>query len=377
MTKNDNIFNSPKFDVTSAVAVLNQTLDYAFPTITVIGEISDFRISKEKWLYFDIKDDQSKLKCFGTIYQLRMPLDSGMQVEIVANPRLHNLYGFSLNIQSVRPVGEGSIKKALDLLRAKLEKEGLFAVERKRYVPTAPAKIGLITSEQSAAYADFIKIMNARWQGVEVELYNVQVQGESAPDTIVDAIHYFDQQPDPVEVLVVIRGGGSLDDLSAFSTEQVTRAVAASRIPTLVAIGHEVDLSLSELAADMRASTPSNAAELLFPEKKEVSKNLQLKLRNLSELIFQRLDLKSAQLNKAKMTLTHSIEQVLLQKTQELKYAKSVLENAHPRSTLRRGYALIQNNGKLVSSVKQVAIGNILNVEFKDGSINAKVEGYN
>ena len=369
--------NDPIFDVTGAVAVLNQTLDYAFPTLTVVGEISDFRISKEKWLYFDIKDDQSKLKCFGTVYQLRMPLESGMQVEIVANPRLHNLYGFSLNIQSVRPVGEGSIKKASDLLRLKLEKEGLFAVERKRYIPTAPAKIGLVTSEQSAAYADFIKIMNARWQGVEVELYNVQVQGESAPDSIIEALNYFNQASDPVEVLVVIRGGGSLDDLSAFSTEQVTRAVAGSRIPTLVAIGHEVDLSLSELVADMRASTPSNAAELLFPDKNETLKNLQLKLQNLSEIIYQRLDFKTAELNKSRLTITHKVEQVLLQKTQELKYAKSILENAHPRSTLRRGYAIVQNNGKLVSSVKQVKINDKLKVEFKDGSVNSNVESYN
>ncbi len=369
--------NAPIFDVTSAVAVLNQTLDYAFPTITVVGEISDFRVSKEKWLYFDIKDDQSKLKCFGTVYQLRMPLESGMQVEIIANPKLHNLYGFSLNIQSVRPVGEGSIKKSSDLLKAKLEKEGLFAVERKRYVPTAPTRIGLVTSEQSAAYADFIKIMNARWQGVEVSLYNVQVQGESAPDTIVEAIHYFSQASDLVDVVVIIRGGGRLDVLIAFSTELVTRAVATSRIPTLVAIGHEVDLSLAELAADKRASTPSNAAELLFPDKKEVSKNLKLKLQNLSEIIYQRLDSKSAELNNAKLTLTHEVEQVLLQKTQELKYAKSILDNAHPRATLRRGYAIVQSNGKLVSSVKQVSVGDKLKVEFKDGSVNSTVESYN
>lgn len=364
----------PIFDVSTAVAVLNQTIEYVYPTMTIVGEVSEYRLSKGKWVYFDIKDQESKLKCFTSVFQLRMPITDGMNVEIVARPKLHNLYGFSLTVESIRPVGEGSIKKASDLLRVKLEKEGLFAPERKRFVPSAPARVGLVTSEQSAAYADFIKIMNARWQEVTVDLYDVQVQGESAPEAIVEAINYFSQQPEPVDVIVIIRGGGSADDLSAFSTELVTRAVAGSRMPTLVAIGHEVDLSLSELAADLRASTPSNAAELLFPDKKEVEKNLKLELRNLSEIIYQRLDSKSATLNKAKLTLTHNIDQVLLQKTQELKYAKALLENAHPRSTLRRGYAIVQNKGKLVSSIKQVSVGDKLKVEFKDGSINSVVE---
>lgn len=366
--------NSPIFDVTSAVAVLNQTLDYAFPTITVVGEISDFRISKEKWIYFDIKDAQSKLKCFGTVYQLRMPLESGMQVEIVANPRLHNLYGFSLNIQSVRPVGEGSIKKASDLLKAKLEKEGLFSPERKRYIPQAPARIGLISSEQSAGFADFIKIMNARWQGTSVELYNVQVQGESAPEEIVSAVHYFSQQSDPVDVVVIIRGGGSIDDLSTFSVEKVVRAVSASRIPTLVAIGHEVDESLSELASDMRASTPSNAAELLFPDKKDVMSQINLRKLMLSDNVYALIDSKYSDITQSKLVLSHRIDQVLSQKQQDLKYAKSILESSHPKSVLRKGYTLIYSGGKLISSADKTHNGMDIEIEFRDAKVNAVIK---
>lgn len=362
---------SPIFDVTSAVAVLNQTLDYAFPTITVIGEISDFRVSKQKWIYFDIKDSQSKLKCFGTVYQLRMPLEAGMQVEIVANPRLHNLYGFSLNIQSVRPVGEGSIKKASDLLKAKLEKEGLFSQERKRYIPQAPARIGLISSEQSAGFIDFIKIMNARWQGTQVELYDVQVQGDSAPEQIVSAIHYFSEQSNSVDILVIIRGGGSIDDLSAFSVEKVVRAVSASRIPTLVAIGHEVDESLSELASDMRASTPSNAAELLFPDKKEVMSQINLRKLRLSDNVNAVLESKSAEITQNKLVLSHRIEQVLSQKQQDIKYAKSLLESSHPKSVLRKGYTLIYSGGKLISSASLTKPEMSIEIEFRD----AKVKG--
>ena len=365
---------SPIFDVTSAVAVLNQTLDYAFPSITVVGEISDLRISKEKWIYFDIKDNQSKLKCFGTVYQLRMPLESGMQVEIIANPKLHNLYGFSLNIQSVRPVGEGSIKKASDLLKAKLEKEGLFSFERKRYIPQAPARIGLISSEQSAGFIDFIKIMNARWQGTEVELYDVQVQGDSAPEQIVNAIHHFSTQSNPVDVLVIIRGGGSVDDLSAFSVEKVVRAVSASRVPTLVAIGHEVDESLSELASDLRASTPSNAAELLFPDKKNVLEQINLRKLMLSDNVYAIIESKSANLIQNKLVFNHRIEQVLSQKQQNIKYARSLLESSHPKAVLRRGYTLIYSQGKLLSSASQTKPNMDIEIEFRDAKVKASIK---
>jgi exodeoxyribonuclease VII large subunit len=365
---------SPIFSVSDAVAVLNQSLDYAFPSITIIGEISDFRISKDKWIYFDIKDDESKLKCFGTIYQLRMPLESGMMVEIIANPRLHNLYGFSLNIQSVRPVGEGSIKKASDLLKAKLTQEGLFSTERKRFVEQAPTRIGVVSSEQSAGFADFIKIMNARWQGTQVELYDVLVQGESAPDQIVEAVHYFSQQPNPVDVVVVIRGGGSIDDLSAFSNEQVVRAVAASRIPTLVAIGHEVDESLSELAADLRASTPSNAAELLFPDKKEVIKQLEFQKTSLQNNVGQYIESRLVGLVEVQSRLQQQVENVLEQKMQALSHASVLLESVHPRSTLKRGYAIIQSNGKLVSSVSKLKADMQIDITLKDGSAKARVE---
>ena len=256
--------SEPIFTISQAVAVLNQTLGAVYPTITVVGELSQFTISKQRWIYADIKDETAKLRLFGTIYQLTMPLEDGMMVEVVAEPRIHAQYGFSLTIRSIRPAGEGSIKKAADILHAKLEKEGLFSEDRKRPVPYGPAKIGLITSGQSAAYADFIKIVRARWGGVTISLYNVAVQGESASEEIVKALHYFNQTNEDIEALVVIRGGGSADDLHAFSAESVTRAVAASRIPTVVGVGHENDVSLAELAADLRARTPNNDAQLLF-----------------------------------------------------------------------------------------------------------------
>ena len=366
--------SDPIFSVSDAVAVLNQTLDYAYPTITIVGEISSFNVSKGKWLYFDVKDDGSKLKCFGTVFQLKMPLEDGMQVELVAKPRLHNLYGFSLNVVSVRPVGEGSIKKAAALLQEKLKNEGLFDQERKRTVLRAPNTVGLISSEQSAGYADFIKIMNSRWQGVSVELYDALVQGVDAPDSIMAGLQYFNQLAHPPEVIVIIRGGGSVDDLSAFSEENVVRSVSASRIPTVVAIGHEVDTSLAELAADMRASTPSNAAELLFPEKTEVLTGLQYKMNALQDALSAHIDNERSIIDRLSTQLTAAVEKMLTEKNSELVHAKSLLETIHPKATLKRGYAIIESNGKLVSSVTRLEDSQAIDVTLQDGNIKAEIK---
>ena len=205
-----------------------------------------------------------------------------MTVAVRGVPKLHPQYGFSVTVQAIKPTGEGSIKKAAALLEKKLRTEGLFDESRKRAIPYPPTHIGLITSGESAAFRDFTKILNARWGGVTVTLIDVQVQGDPAPAHIVSALKQFNTMPDPPEVLVVTRGGGSADDLQAFSTEQVTRAVAASRIPTVVAIGHEVDISLAELAADQRASTPSNAAELLVPDRAAVLRHVQVQRERIS-----------------------------------------------------------------------------------------------
>jgi exodeoxyribonuclease VII large subunit len=224
------------------VALLNQTLEAAYSLVIIEGELSEFRVSKSRWVYFNLKDDQSSVKFFGTVYNLPGPLEDGLNVQVIGSPRLHPRFGFSVNIQSITPVGEGSIKKAADLLHAKLEAEGLFAPERKRPLPLVPQTIGLITAAGSAGYSDFIKILNERWGGVQISLADVYVQGQQAPPQIVRAIEYFNELPVLPEVLVITRGGGSLEDLASFNDERVIRAVAASRIPTLVAVGHELYL---------------------------------------------------------------------------------------------------------------------------------------
>ncbi len=365
------------FTPSDFVAVLNQTLEFAYPLVTIEGELANVRVSRGKWVYFDIKDETASVKCFGSVYMLPGPIEEGMMVRIVASPRMHPLYNFSLNLQSLTPVGKGSLKRAADLLMAKLTKEGLFESSRKRPVPFAPQSVGLITSKESAAYADFVKILNERWGGVQVLHYDVQVQGEPAVADIVRAIDAINQLSQPPEVLVITRGGGSADDLAAFGAEQVVRAIAASRIPTLVAIGHEVDTSLAELAADLRASTPSNAAQLLVPDKRDELQRLSEVGKSMVQIVRQNLEVDSRNLKETKKALRHFLEQAYLAAAQTVARQADLLEALNPEAALRRGYAVLRAGGKVIKSIKFIKPGSEVSIQMHDGSARATVNKVN
>ena len=359
--------------VSEFVALLNQTLEFAYPNIIISGELANFRVSKGRWVYFDLKDDLASVKFFGTVYQLPGPLEDGMLLNVRAMPRLHPQFGFSLNIQAIQPVGEGSIRRAAELLQAKLMTEGLFDEARKRELPYPPKRIGLITSSESAAYADFTKIINERWGGVSIELIDVQVQGEAAPGQVVRAIEQFNAQAEPPEVLVLIRGGGSAEDLQAFSTEQVTRAVAASRVPTLVAIGHENDLSLAELAADRRASTPSNAAEILVPDKLHVLSVLLGARTQLHSLVSTQLLQQHRGLIETIQALHQIAAGYIIESRKALQANTQLLEALSPRATLARGYAIVRKGSTIIRSAKGLSPDAIVRIQFHDGSVGASI----
>lgn len=363
------------FTPTDFVAVLNQTLEYAYPLVTIEGELANVRVSRGKWVYFDIKDDMASVKCFGTVYMMPGPLEEGMMVRITASPRLHPLYNFSLNIQLIIPIGAGSIKRASDLLMAKLSAEGLFDESRKRQLPFAPDTIGLITSGESAAYADFIKIVNQRWAGTKVLHCDVLVQGEQAISDIQKAVNTLNQIAEAPEVIVITRGGGSIDDLAVFSTEQVVRAIAGSRIPTLVAIGHEVDISLAELAADFRASTPSNAAEILTPDKKAVLSDIKTTRVRLKDYVENIIRVHSDNFRGVNQDMGRVLAVSLQMASQTLARQTELLEVLNPANALKRGYAVIKSGIKVVKSVKQVNSGDKLLIQMHDGNINASVDG--
>jgi exodeoxyribonuclease VII large subunit len=363
------------FGVSDFVAYLNQTLEVAYPFVTIEGELTNFRVSKNRWVYFDLKDDDSSVKFFGTVYSLPGPLEDGMVVRVSGSPRLHNLYGFSVNYQTIQPVGQGSIRKAADLLAAKLQAEGLFDPERKRPLPYPPQHVALITAGGSAAYADFIKILNARWRGVRVDHYDVLVQGEQAPAQIVQAIAVANAAAEVPDVLVLTRGGGSAEDLAAFSHELVTRAVASSRVPTLVAIGHEVDISLAELAADRRASTPSNAAELLTPDRAVVLGQLQNARAELDEALLGIVADRSEWLGRQRLELDRGVlAKFELAKTR-LTSARLLIEAYNPTAALQRGYALVHQDGVLIQRAQQLRVGDTVQLRLSDGLLQATITG--
>jgi exodeoxyribonuclease VII large subunit len=259
----------------------------------------------------------------------------------------------------VQPVGEGTIRKAADLLQAKLAAEGLFDAERKRPVPYPPRRVALITAAGSAAYADFIKILNVRWRGVTVDHYDVLVQGEQAPAQIVAAITAANAGAEPPDVLVVTRGGGSAEDIAAFSHEQVTRAVALSRP--------------AELAADQRASTPSNVAELLTPDRKVVLRQLTELRQELGEDLLAIVDDRKIWLNQQLTELNRGLKVSFETTRFRVHTMRQLLEAYNPTAALQRGYALVRADGRVIKSVTSLQVGREVELQLSDGTAAATI----
>lgn len=351
--------------VSDAIALINQTLDYAFPTLVIEGEVASFKVNQGKFVFFDIKDDGGTLGCFMMLFQLRTALEDGMRVRVVATPKLTQWGKFSLTVREVQPVGEGSLKRAFELLKEKLDKEGLFAAERKRLLPTMPEHIAVISSVQAAGYADFIRILDERWGGVRVDVAHVQVQGSEAPKQIIRALEYFNQQEVVPEIVVIIRGGGSADDLSAFNDEPLVRAIAASRIPTVVGVGHEVDESLADMAADVRAATPSHAAQIIVPDKQVVISGVRHDVVRIASAVEGAAAELQLRVRSMLAEALRAIDDQLKRTTDKLVSSRTVLEAYDPNAVLARGYALVRG---------EINIGGTIEVERMQDYITAEVK---
>lgn len=326
---------------TDFIAVVNQTLEYAYSPVMITGEVASFKVNQGKWVFFDIKDEESSVSCFMSVWSLRQPLEDGMKVVVRGVPKLTKWGKFSLTVSAVQPVGEGSLKKAYEMLKKKLEGEGLFDKAKKRPIPEDLTRLGVISSTQAAGYADFIKIINARWGGMKVQVAHTQVQGIDAPDQMIRALNYFNERGE-VQMIAILRGGGSSDDLACFNDEKLVRAVAASKIPVICGVGHEVDESLCDLACDVRASTPSNAAEMLTRDRK--TEKVEEKIRMISQKINSEVDGKLGEIR------------------QKLK----LLEVLNPEKVLAQGYAII--SGKILPGnvVKITTLKNDIKAEIKE-----------
>lgn len=358
---------SPKFSVSQFVETVNQTLDYAYPMVEVEGEVTEFKVNQGKFVFFNLKDESSSVGCFMMLFQLRVPIEDGMKVIVTASPKLTQWGKFSLTVKAVRPSGEGSIKKSFEMLKAKLDGEGLFAPERKRVLPAIPRHVAVISSMQAAGYADFIKILNDRWGGLRVDVASVTVQGADAPDQIIRALDYFNTQEEMPEVVVIIRGGGSADDLAAFNDEKLVRAVAASRIPTLTGIGHEVDTSLCDLAADVRAATPSNAAQILVPNRADIIRGLRLQVQSLVPKVTNIVEQLKNQLDGKIESSADSVQRSLDIQRQHVEQTKRLLGEFDPARVLARGYALVRGALK---------IGSDIEIETAQAIMKARIETY-
>ncbi len=355
------------FSVSDFIAVANQTFEYAFPTVEVEGEVASFKVNQGKFVFFDLKDAGGSVGCFMTVWQLRVPIEDGMKVIVTATPKLTQWGKFSLTVRAIRPSGVGALKKSFEILVAKLAAEGLFAPERKRLLPRIPKHVAVISSTQAAGYADFIKILNDRWGGVRVDVAHVQVQGADAPDQMIRALTYFNQQEVLPEVIVIIRGGGSADDLSAFNDEPLARAIAASRVPTLVGVGHEVDESLADMVADLRAATPSNAAQLLVPDRNEIIRATHVKLGSLLPRLLQAIERQQSQVRQTLERSLLAIEHQYDRAEEQFTRYRTVLAQLDPHVVLKRGYAIVRGQQK---------VGETIHIETYKAILEAKVERY-
>lgn len=357
--------SAPKFSPTEFIAVLNQTLEYAYSGVVLEGEVASFKVNQGKWVFFDIKDEESSISCFMSLYSLRIPLEDGMKVIVRGVPKMTKWGKFSFTVQAIQPVGEGSIKKAYELLKKKLSSEGLFDTAKKRPLPENLSKIGVISSTQAAGYADFIKILNARWGGLKVQVAHTQVQGLDAPDQIIRALNYFNEHSE-VELIVIIRGGGSADDLSCFNDENLVRAIAASKIPVITGIGHEVDESLSDLAADLRGSTPSNVAELISKDRTAEIAKIETSINRTKQVILQTINNalreNSDKTSRILRDITTKIETI----SEFIKQKIKMVEALNPEKILKQGYAIISGKISPGNVVKITTINQEINAEVKE-----------
>ncbi len=353
----------PKLSVSDFVAIANQTLEYAYPSIEIEGEVASFKVNQNKYVFFDLKDEGASIGCFMMVWQLRLAIEDGMKVVVTAQPRLTKWGKFSLTVRSIRASGEGSLRKSFELLKSKLEKEGMFAADRKRLIPRPPEHVAIISSIQAAGYKDFIKIINDRWGGLNIDVAHVQVQGEGAADQIIRAIEFFNQRENLPDVIAIIRGGGSADDLATFNDELLVRSVAGSRVPVLTGIGHDVDVSLVDLAADESASTPSNAAERLVPDKTETIRLIRHQLASVPRRMDHAIDLQLTELDSMLGVGLSQIDRRYRQLQAELAAQHRTLSSYDPKSVLERGYAIVRG---------ELDVGEVIDIETS--KLNAVAE---
>jgi exodeoxyribonuclease VII large subunit len=389
--------------VSQLTALLKGVVEESFPSVWVAGEISNFSQPQSGHCYFTLKDDGAQLRAVmwrTTTTRLKLQLHDGL--DVVCHGRL-DVYpargSYQLVVEQLQPKGMGALELALRQRREKLAKEGLFDAARKKPLPAFPRRIGVVTSPTGAAIRDFLQVLRRRWRGVEVRVFPARVQGECAADEVVAGIQAANRVTPAVDVLVITRGGGSLEDLWCFNEEAVVRAIAASRVPTVSAIGHEIDVTLADLAADVRALTPSEAAERVVPSAEDVfavvrGLGLRLstamgtragRLRQRLEALASRpalarplegVQLRGRRLDELCLRLQRSVRTLVRDRQAVVAAVAGKIETLSPLGVLGRGYSLTYRaDGKgLITSADQLRPGERIKTKFQRGTALSVVE---
>ena len=371
-----------------------------FSNIYVIGEISNYKLYPSGHVYFSLKDVESTLSCVlfkSNARMLRFCPDNGMQVLAVGRVSFYPRDGkVQFYVDAMMPSGAGNLQAAFERLKAKLDAEGLFSSQHKIPLPVFPERIAVITSPAGAAVRDIIRILGVRWPAAEVLVVPVRVQGLEAPAEIVEAIHLVNEYT-LADLIITGRGGGSAEDLWSFNDESVARAIYASEIPVISAVGHEPDITISDYVADIRASTPSNAAEIAVPDRAEVSSAIngysvrlchaiQKKLETCRSLITsyasrrvltaagEVLNLRRMDLDLLREKLLSSQTKILTEKKNCFSVLTASLDALSPLKVLSRGYsAAFDNDGKVIRSAVALHPEDSFNLLFSDGQAGCTV----
>jgi exodeoxyribonuclease VII large subunit len=390
-------------DLNRAIA---RSLEERFDTVWVSGEISNFKAYDSGHWYFSLKDEEGQIRCVmfrGRNGQVGFMPQSGDLVEVAANLGFYVPRGdIQLTVQSMRRAGMGGLYEAFLKLKAKLAKEGLFDLENKRPIPTHPRSIGIITSPQAAALKDVLSTLARRAPHIPIVIYPTLVQGPDAPAGIISALRAAEKE-NAVDVILLVRGGGSIEDLWAFNDEQLAYAIAQSSIPIVSGVGHETDVTIADFVADLRAPTPTGAAELAAPRRDQMLQELDAIMQALLQRVSQRVEREAQTLDQLALRLSHALpnpdrmreqisgwqkrlNQAWLVRVENWKrdqsHFQSQLEMLNPQRTLERGYAVILSKEEqamhAVRSPKELNTESVFELRLAEGRVEvefSKVKG--
>ena len=378
--------------------------DFILKNLNVKGEISNLKFHSSGHIYFSLKDENSKVNCImfkNNAVNLDFRLEEGMKVEIKARLGVYHKEGtYQLYCENIKKAGIGELFEEFHKLKKELSEEGIFDEKYKRALPKFPKRIGIITARTGAAVRDIINVIQRRNKSLDIILYPAKVQGENAADSIIEGIRYFNNKKS-VDVIILGRGGGSIEELWAFNNRDLAYEIFNSRIPTVSAVGHEVDFTISDFVSDMRAPTPSAAGELVSPSLQEMINDLINKKEFLHRAIDRRflnakrdVDLLYKELkgNNPKRIIEKRIKEVnsleeklnflgqrkIDKAKDELIALNSILQTLNPLNTLGRGYSVIMDKeGKVINEVSELKKNDMVKVIMKDGSVNIDIKVIN